>query len=757
MKGHSITSRLLVDSHNLLNTTTTAQMADNDSSRQERAKRRSRTEQEAKLKAGAGSRRTTTPGVSSVSNEGSRRSRTEQEAKLKAGAGSRRTTTPGASSVTNEDTIADIESRNNNRRSQRTANGDREAKRRAATGRSSRVGASSVASSSSSRATRKSRESRAGENRGGDSRAEARERKLREAGLGVDSSQSKEEESSDPRVATKNLSEATALGAVSTAAVAGKDDDGIHLEAVLVDEDTDANNVRRSMEAENQRLKTEMAIENERLRQKMLQDNARLQEEMEETRTGSAPPSTDDNEAAQKKKRCRMIWIFVIIILVGGGVGAYFATAGTSSESESVVSNDSSSGAPSMPPTNTTETPSAPEVTAPPSRETPLFDPPSEEDCAAIANGESIQGQEDSTMVIKSFDVVMDISLATDTNINVLLPDVQSKIQENLMTSLAGCSETTGNIRHRHLQLYKYIVLNGNVTSLEQFEGIDCVDGATEPCFRVVARMDLYLQGEIAQFRLLGKVIDEYSARDDEPSFSLVQKLELGRPFLEIAIQAVLSNDPTEQPSPAPSTTPSLFPSKQPTNAPTKKPTQVPTTGAPTPVPTLAPTPIPSKSPTKQPSARPINTGNECFKGSCVGEDACSGFDIEEFFVGCGSCLAPRSCLNAAADIGDNSCNNDGCEGASGFIGDNSCTGDNACKEVDDVEIGRDSCNCEDCCRCIEPGDEIPPGSCNRLADSSDDVDYAPFDNFGDGPLTTCCRAPNSSGGGGGGGGGGPS
>jgi hypothetical protein len=529
---------------------------------------------------------------------------------------------------------------------------------------------------------------------------------------------------------SQNKDKDTAAAPMPKAAAAAdsSSDDGIHLEAVLVDEDQDVSTMKRSIGEESMRLKREMENENERLRTKMQEDNELLRREMEQIRTGSTsiPENDDNDEAAKKKKRCRIIWLVVIVVLIAGGVGAYFATS-SSSKSEAAVAEDSSS-APTTPPVSTTEAP-----TDPPTPETPLFDPPTEEECAAIANGQTVQGQEETT--VKNFDVKMDISLEYDTNLEMLLPDLQSKIQENIMTSLAGCS--TGAVRHRNLQLYKYVVLNGKVTSLDEVVGETCQEGASQPCVRVVGKMDVYLQGEIELFRLLGKVIEEFAGRANNQNFSLVRKLGLDRPFSEIAIEGVLSNDPTEQPSPAPSMIPSALPTNNPTIAPTRSPTPVPTTGDPT----AQPTPSPTKSPTLSPTA-----GDQC-TDICDGNDACTGFDFEEFSMGCGSCNGDKSCLNAQADIGADACKNGGCEGVSGVIGDKSCIGKGACKDLVDVDIGENSCKCNGCCACIREGDVLPPGSCNAIAEDFDQIDYTPYENFG--PVSRCCMAPPSGGGGG--------
>jgi hypothetical protein len=68
---------------------------------------------------------------------------------------------------------------------------------------------------------------------------------------------------------SQNKDTAAAPMPKAAAAADSSSDDGIHLEAVLVDEDQDISTMKRSMEEESKRLKREMEQENERLRKKI--------------------------------------------------------------------------------------------------------------------------------------------------------------------------------------------------------------------------------------------------------------------------------------------------------------------------------------------------------------------------------------------------------------------------------------------------------------------------------------------------------
>ena len=84
-----------------------------------------------------------------------------------------------------------------------------------------------------------------------------------------------------------------------------------------------------------------------------------------------------------------------------------------------------------------------------------------------------------------------------------------------------------------------------------------------------------------------------------------------------------------------------------------------------------------------------------------------------------------------------------GCQGVYGTIGDNSCNGDLACPWYEPMSIGSGSCNCEECCKCLQDqfvdsfsGLQVPDNSCNELAPPGVAVDFV---NGGSGPYQYCC------------------
>ncbi|CAJ1965658.1 unnamed protein product [Cylindrotheca closterium] len=739
------------------------------------------------------------------SSRASRRSVAEQEAKRRA-APTSRSVQPGAQSSNRNSEVsveADLESRNNNRRShhrdghhrhssrdepresslrrhhqsssRHTADRDerdRESKRRAAGDgrRSTRVGATSIASESKDghrkrredddrrskqRARRNDSSSGAsavvpGASHGRSGPEDARERKLREAGLGMDDDDKATTNSKDNNSEKDGIQRYPDLGhGVNGAAPVGiapdaasVDDDGaIQIQATLVegddDEDNDAEkNIQGTMARENERLQREMAADNERLRQQMEEDRNRLREELQQSNSNQG---IDDQDSKAKKKKERVIFLVVVLILVviAGGVGAFFGTQGSSDES----------AAASLPATEVTNPPTV--GTTP--TQAPIAPPqateaPSDEDCTNIANADPVQGQDEAE--VYQFDTILEMTLTSQTDANIALPILQEQMQSRLMTKISGCLpdqrrglSLRATTKRRQLQGNKYVVLNAQITSMSILEGESCKGNAGADCSKVLAKMDLYLQGEEQQFLLIDRLIRLFNSGggDEDDDFDLARSLGLPNAVASLALASISSNDPTPAPSPTPTDLPTISSSTVPTTKATPGPTPPPTPG-PTPGPTPPLTPVPTPDATTRPP-RPTPPPQEECTDICRGDQACDNFDLELFELGCGSCIGDKSCLNAEADIGEKSCRNGGCEGLSGEVGDFSCIGRGACIKTVDVTIGDNACTCEGCCACIRPGDTVPDGSCTAIAESAADIEYIPFETFEQ--VEFCCLERN--------------
>lgn len=664
-----------------------------------------------------------TPNSSAREERLKRRSQIEQEAKRRSVGGSLVTDSPVGSQTSN----INLENR------------DRLEKRRAAAGRTSGVGATAISGiNASRRAPNSSNSLSSSTDRTSLSIAQAREQKLQAMGLGV--------QSNDSTVSGSNASDT--LGSPSgteetdeviTAEVTPAkplpvSEDGLHLEATLVDEDADISEMKRAIEEENQRLKIALEQENMRLRQKMQADTEKLRNEMDQIRK-SGTRSTEEPQPS-KTRRNAIICIVILVILIGGGVGAYFAT----SKKGEVSSDGNNSNMTNAPGGLPTAVPTSLETSEAPSQVPPLFDPPSNDDCVAIANGQNLDEQ--GAALVRTFDVFFDVSLSVNSNLDPVLPELQERLQYKIMPELAGCRNDqvpNSNLRQRALQRNLFTILNARVDSVTT-NGLSCHNSSPRPCRRVLAKLTLYLQGEERIVSLLAKMVQSFDGSNG--NVDLVRKLGLSSPFLQIQMDAIESTNPTEQPTGAPTGRPSVSPTALPSPGPTPSPTRTPTSSETLPT----PTPI-------------VDEGDDllnvtCYEEICEGVDACTNFDIDLYSVGCGSCMGNRSCLNAAADIGEGSCLNGACEGLSGWVDDSSCSGIGACVNLVDIDIRAESCNCEGCCHCLAEGDTLPAGSCNSIAPRRNLIDYSPFLNSSE-PFTFCCLPPSNGNNGGGNGGGG--
>jgi hypothetical protein len=96
-------------------------------------------------------------------------------------------------------------------------------------------------------------------------------------------------------------------------------------------------------------------------------------------------------EEKKRRNKCRMYILIFVVASIIPGVGAYFGTCDSSTDNAEggatpiVDQGDSSTAATSF---NPTTFPTGPPTSI------PLFDAPSEEACAAIANGDALTNQE---------------------------------------------------------------------------------------------------------------------------------------------------------------------------------------------------------------------------------------------------------------------------------------------------------------------------------------------------------------------------
>jgi hypothetical protein len=312
------------------------------------------------------------------------------------------------------------------------------------------------------------------------------------------------------------------------------------------------------------------------------------------------PAQELDNHDGQHKRP--LLLYFGCCLLALAAIGGVVAAA-------VILVNDSSSSSPSNIPTSlmpsqneATESPTATDTSSP--TKASIYDPPTPEDCLAIANGTALDGQDE--MIARSFNIDMDIALDVGFNLNdTLLGDLEKRLQTVLAPVLTGCSDGSSS---------NYVVGNAYIV-VESKDDQPCEVDSEEPCFHAVAVLLLYLQDEEKLLTLFGLISNVFGVH------SLVDILGLSSPFKHVEITFVSSNDPTAAPSLSPSNAPtaSVVPSRVPTEEPTLAPvTDNPTTSPPTsfqsksptvnptPGPTPEASPGPTQTPTKAPTASPV-------------------------------------------------------------------------------------------------------------------------------------------------------
>lgn len=173
------------------------------------------------------------------------------------------------------------------------------------------------------------------------------------------------------------------------------------------------------------------------------------------------------------------------------------------------------------------------------------FDPPSHEECMDISDGKALPGQEE--MIMKNFQVEMDVVLETQNDVAPLLDNLREHMQAILAPALVACDDIFHHLlrkRGRQLQM-DYVVANA-LFDVVVPNGRLCKKDTPEPCHRVIANLDLYVNEDEKIVKLIGLIMSVF---DDE---SLVDRLDLDSPFVSIEMVGVMSNNPTLAPTAAP-------------------------------------------------------------------------------------------------------------------------------------------------------------------------------------------------------------
>ncbi|CAJ1937301.1 unnamed protein product, partial [Cylindrotheca closterium] len=297
--------------------------------------------------------------------------------------------------------------------------------------------------------------------------------------------------------------------------------------------------------------------------------------------TGGPPDTTPHNEEDKQPKSkekpfyCKgWFWVVVLLILVGGAVAIFFGTrindttaAVPESETVSGTDPDPTESVPTMAPVSSSPS-GSPSST--PSSLVLLDLPPSSEDCAAIANGEVVPGQDNT--VLQSYQVQMDVVLDSEYPDDTTAQELEEKIQALFMPELAGCPINTERRMLRTLSGQENLSRQSSSSS----DNVK-IESATT-------------------FTLTNMIIQVFG-----PEPELVTKLGLPQPFKQALIVSMGATGTGPAPPVPPSdssATPSASPSSAPSASAFSNPTQAPASFPTTDEPTLMPSSLPSALPT---------------------------------------------------------------------------------------------------------------------------------------------------------------
>lgn len=338
-----------------------------------------------------------------------------------------------------------------------------------------------------------------------------------------------------------------------------------------------------------------------------------------------APEAAVHGEVVQEKKgrRRSKLWIIVgvlafLFVLIVGGVATFIVLRNNNKGADTGGQIQTDANATAAPSASKVQQPTMTNSSLPPAptdapTATQIYDPPSLEDCQAIANNQTLAGQGNATR--SDFNIQLDVTLSVHGEVSdEMVEELMRALQQIFIPALAGCEDEAGEdrrlMRARKRQLSaaaQYIILNGFVRGIEKAE-TECLEGSEDPtrCFRLVVEVSVYLKGPARIWEIATLISQE--GQGDEPN--LVVPFDLPYPFSEVKIIGVNSLAPMEEsPSAAPTDTPSESPSRAPsTPSPSSSPTSMPVVGPsppPTASPTFAPTIAPSTTPSAEGSASP--------------------------------------------------------------------------------------------------------------------------------------------------------
>eukprot|EP00980_Cylindrotheca_fusiformis_P017370 scaffold5392_cov107-Cylindrotheca_fusiformis.AAC.3 len=216
-----------------------------------------------------------------------------------------------------------------------------------------------------------------------------------------------------------------------------------------------------------------------------------------------------------------------------------------------------------------------------------LYDPPTREQCDAVAAGTFEASSESTMLVNKTFQVPMDVSLEYETtDPDAMVAMLTESLQSKIAPQLVGCSDIADRRRLRNRQLsvdpaQSYIIANAKMVATYR-EQANCIEPSST-CYRVLVDITLFLHDGTESTTTTTLSLVSRIGNALAPTAGLVDELELPSPFSAIDVNAVTATFATESPSASPTRVPT-------TTADTVAPTPTGTISSPTQNPTVSPT-----------------------------------------------------------------------------------------------------------------------------------------------------------------------
>lgn len=237
--------------------------------------------------------------------------------------------------------------------------------------------------------------------------------------------------------------------------------------------------------------------------------------------------------AVPKDRRLMVILVILVVAVLGFGIGMGIVLTNKESTTTTTVEYVPAT----LAPTAFTKAPS-PSPTQTPEFVAPEFSPPSPAQCQLIESGNAVPNQD--RMIQKTYQVELDIVM--ESNVESLdnhFATLVDRMQASLAPKLAQCDHANqrkliraaGDTRiHRGSNrrlLRNYLIVNAQFSHSLPISNRSC---------KVIETIKLYIQQDESDVRLIGRIMDVFDAE------SLVQQLDLGRPFKSITMIGVTSN-----------------------------------------------------------------------------------------------------------------------------------------------------------------------------------------------------------------------